>query len=483
MKTREIARVVAGEAAYRAKRRSVKLGMVPRQAGAQSALSANLFLTLFYLLFSGMMLVAIAASPTLESLIAIMLTTVAVVAFFNLFNVTFFAAVFFSENLYEPLRLLPLDASQTARILEAAYLLYWGGLSVTALFLPPTLAAALYRPQYAAYSLLSLAASAAVYYTTLEAGLVLGSYSRLAKSNAVFSVISAAGWVTLMVAYAFMPQLLISAVEAGNTAVQPLLAALPFVGLVLAPLYPLPALASAILTLSLMWLIHVKAGQVKAPSYHRGGRAGFRPLKPLNRIAALVVKDYELMLREPRRMAAIFYLYIFPLIFLFTPSPALMILSAAAAGTTAPVWIYIEGEGARHLYELPLTFTDIYAAKLADTLIPLALLSTLVALAAPLAGYEPWLSLLFAAVAAGEAGLMLLIFLAEIPSTPSAWTEAATGRARSMVYMLLSMALAAGVPGVGLSYAGPAAATLIGAVFAAAVAAAGYAYTGRRGAL
>lgn len=445
MRTRRIARVVAAEAAYRAKRRNVRVGMV--QAGEVSALRANLLQGVFFTMFSFIAIVTACYAKSLEAVVFVLLSTVALTAFFNLMFMVSFTAIFFSEELFKPLQILPIPPDSLRRILVTAYLLYWGGLSVLALSLPAALIIPVAASRYAPYALLTAAASITVYLASIEAGLILGSYSRLAKSNLAVSIASAAGWVLLMMLFAFMPQIPIYLEQLG-IGLSPLYALIPFAGFILAPLYPLPSTASLAATLAVLYLLERKAsrlliGEPKTP-LPTAKAAGFRTLRPLGRTLGIVRKDYLLISREPRRLAGILYLYVFPLIFLLGGmlTDTWSILAGVAAGASASMWLYIEGEAARHLYEMPLTYLDVFKAKLLDSLIPLALIAVLL----PLMNAQPLTSLLLLAGYVAEASAMLALTIHTIPREPSAWSEAATTRTAYMLLMMGSMAVFAMVP-------------------------------------
>ncbi len=481
MKARRIARIVAAEAAYRAKRRNLRLGVA--QAGEVSAVRANVFQGMLFTLFSSITVFALAFAEDVETALLMFFGSVAMTAFFNIMYVTSFTAIFFSEELYKPLQLLPIEPRSLEKILVTAYMLYWGGLSVSALWIPAVIAAPLIAPRYTAYALLAGGAALAVYIASTQAGLILGSYSRLAKSNLLLSMASAAGWVLLMLAFAFLPQIPVYLRGAG-IGLSPLYALIPFVGFIMAPLYPLPAAASLAATLAILYVLGVKARRVylgePGPRLPQRRTAGFRPRRPLGRVAGLVRKDYLLLLREPRRLAGVAYLYLFPFIFILGGALSDMwsVIAGVSMGVSSTLWIYLEGEAARHLYELPLTFLDVYLSKLADSLIPLALVATALL---PLHA-SPLAVLLLALGHLSEASAMIALTLAEIPEEPSAWSEAVSTKARHVAWLIATMALFIAVP-LAASMAGRWYGAAASAILAAASLAAGAYSSCRRGAL
>ena len=481
METRKIARVVAAEAAYRARRKNVRIGFTP--ARSVSAAKSNVLLGLFYSFLSATYGIVAAAAPDAVAA-AVLMSTVAITAFFNLMMMLSFTAVFFSEQLFIPLQLLPIEPRRIRDVLTQAYLLYWGGLSVTMLAVPATIIVLAANPSRAAYAALALIAAAAAYISTVDAGLILGSYSRLAKSSTVASIASATAWMALMLAFAAAPQVPILLTDMGSSL--PLLAALiPYAGIVAAPLYPLPAAASAAATLLAVTVLHRRAARMPiggAPISVRVAE-GFRRLRGLGKITGYVRKDYLLLLREPRRLAGIAYLFIFPFLFIFSRDILLALIAGAAAGVSSPLWLYLEGEAARHLYETPLTFLDVYLAKLLDAAVPLALAAVLLLAGGFIVGASPTLSLLFVLGYLMEASTMLLFALAELPREPSAWNEAALSRGLYIVTMIISISLFTGVPFYLYTFYSPLYAVLFAAITAAAATVFGAWYAYRRGPL
>ncbi len=453
-----LARYLAREVSYRGFREGGRgLGsatFVPREPRKRvSAFESNVFGAVVYGLLSSFLgafivlgskagidaSIAFSAGLTILDLLAMLLLSM---------HVTSFTSTFVREGVVDLVRVLPIDSSTAFRAYLVALYLYWGALSISFLFIP-YLAIAIYAAARGALSVAQLCAGFFSAATSMAfatfVGMALGASSYLARKRVSLRVVSTVGWLATFVAvyasYYAMGRIYPAFVHA-QPAIARWGALIPFLGPVYAYSNPLPLATSASITVGItLASLAFSRSRINAvlswgaPSAPAAPRAVVPKARVLSPLAAMVLKDVKLLCREPRRLASMLFIIVFPVIMaLANPGIgrgawiAIGCAMGGFAGLSSDHAFFVEGSGAKLLYHLPIGRRFLAIAKSLSSL----------ALAMPVAlGAYVAISLAFSAppttVLEGVAlailagiGVSLLnsvVTTSLLPRQPSEWTE------------------------------------------------------------
>ncbi|RLE60208.1 MAG: hypothetical protein DRJ35_03940 [Thermoprotei archaeon] len=443
-----LAKILAKESVFRASKRNIKVPFISRDYTKVSALSSNLLPGIFFLLFASVHSILI-ISVTVEELPSILLPTLFMVAYFNLIQMLSFSSIFFGDELFEPVKIMPLNSKDIVKTYFVAYLLYWGGASTIMLFLPQFLIGAIFRLDALPFLIAFLYSSVAVMSSSILVAVYIGTYTEVFRKNILMNILSAIGWLILISSYYLMSY--IPAIANYGKMIpreyMSFIALIPFIGPLYIGLYPLESIISIILTGVLVYSVYFKTYNC-VETVIAGTRISHLPFlarrieerkikyRRLSRHLSLVRKDFKLILREPRRLSGILYLLLFPIFFIgfrtVDENMIFIFLSFVGSiiGISSTTWIYLEGEGAKVLYYLPLKRTDIYIAKILDSLVVL-FFAVIFFVFLEIIGFAT-MSLYGIAAMVSNFTLLstttLAIIIANLPEHPSSWTESSINR-------------------------------------------------------
>lgn len=461
-----LARALAQESVFRANRRNIRVPFVSRDYRGISALSSNLLPSMFFLLFSSVYLLMVVWSP-LEVLPYILLPLLFMVAYFNIVQMLSFSSIFFGDELFESVRILPLSSKDLVKIYFLTYILYWGGASTTMLFLPQFVTGVVFRSEALPCMLSFLFSSASVMFSSILLAVYIGSYTQVFRKSILMNVLSALGWLILLSAYylLFSTPALANLSEILPAEYTRYISLIPFAGPLYVGIYPLESLVSIAATGVLVYLIYHKAtaSMEAVVSGTRISRTPFLARRPggdkigyrrLSKQLSLVVKDFKLILREPRRLSGMLYLMLFPILFIgFGLAEAhtmftFYLLMGSIVGLSSTTWVYLEGEGARVLYYLPLKRTEIYVSKVIDGLtVAFSVLAFL--MLAKISGFAG--ISLYGAIAMISASIFttttsLAFIIANVPEQPSSWTESSVNRSKIVLLQFVIASVSVAIP-------------------------------------
>lgn len=379
----------------------------------------------------------------------------------SLMQVTPFTSIFIREGLVDLLRLLPLTDSQILKAYLTALILYWGGLSLTFIFIPFFIVATYVTVNGilpGTYLLLGLFAVVAILTFSYSLGIALGSYSYAVRRRASLRLMSTAAWLLSFMMMFLLYRASSIMAEAAKT-LEPMLrtwgALIPFVGPLFSAVNPTLMLGSIGESALLVTIAYVLAKR-RISKVFLGGveyavaakaqpvrkvKVGEAGLRISSLIGAMVRKDFKLLSREPRRLANMLFLVLLPVIMsvpvgsgsFMTRYPTYMVLFissflGAFSGLASEYVFYAEGAGALLLYHLPLRKYDVALAKaLTCSLITLPISAAVVGgLAAYFAG-DVMLTVIGVAITAllnlGFSFINSAITMSMLPDTPSEWSE------------------------------------------------------------
>ncbi len=379
----------------------------------------------------------------------------------SLMQVTPFTSTFIREGLVDLLRLLPLTDSQILKAYLTALILYWGGLSLTFIFIPFFIVATYVTVNGilpGTYLLLGLFAVVATLTFSYSLGIALGSYSYAVRRRASLRLMSTAAWLLSFMMMFLLYRASSIMAEAAKT-LEPMLrtwgALIPFVGPLFSAANPTLMLGSIGESALLVMIAYVLAKR-RISKVFLGGveytvaakaqpvrkvKVGEAGLRISSLIGAMIRKDFKLLSREPRRLANMLFLVLLPVIMsvpvgsgsFMTKYPTYMVLFissflGAFSGLASEYVFYAEGAGALLLYHLPLRKCDIALAKaLACSLITLPISAAVVGgLAAYFTG-DVMLTVIGVAITAllnlGFSFINSAITMSMLPGTPSEWSE------------------------------------------------------------
>jgi len=457
-----------------------------------SIIESNVLGALFYSIVSfsaGITLLAASeVGASVTDVFSISLTVLVSFAFaISLIQVASFTSTFIREGMIDLLRLLPLTDSQILKTYLAALILYWGGLSLTFIFIPFLIISTLtvvWGTLPGMYLLLGLFAVAAVFAFSYSLGIALGSYSYAVRRRASLRLMSTVAWL-LSFMMMFILYRVSSIMPEAAKSLEPVLRTwgvlVPFVG----PLFSVANLVpmfcsigeSVLLTLAAYILARRRISKVFLGGIEYSIAAGAGPMRKVvvsevrfrirGLIGAMIYKDIKLLSREPRRLANILFLVLLPIIMavplgsspLITEHVTYLVLASllgAFSGLASDYIFYAEGSGALVLYYLPVKKYDVALAKgLACSLITLPIS---VAIACGLTLYFTG-DLMLAAIATvvmvmlnlGFSFINSAITMSMLPEAPSEWSEYSfktsmgTRFVRSVVKFVVAM-VGVGVP-------------------------------------
>jgi len=471
----ELGRYLAKEVLYRSQRRSgTALIAGPRAPGSKSqrvsALRANAFNGVLYSLLSLFLSLALLAplpGTSLNTLFSsVMLVACGLCIAFALLSSAGFTATFVSEGMIDLLRTLPITYSTALRAYLAALYLYWGSLSTIALFIPILVAASMRVAQHALSPALLgggmvTAVSAPLFSSLL--GMVLGTTSAALRRSPPLRIVMAATWIaafSILYIVLAVSRRLVQSLGSALSGAPPWLWAAPIVGPLFSHSIAQVVASLGITSLTIVLLYLAAINRIRAlfegsiPSRPVSVETAVRVVlrKP---VRALVIKDIKLLTRDPRRLAGAMLMVVFPTIFSFAMlarSPSMLLAAACFIGSLSGLGMdqlfFVERDGARLLYEIPLTRRELVVSKI------LALASmTVPASIAVVVGLGLWLHasptnmviapLVCVASALGTASIEAALITRALPREPSAWTELSLRSRVALHTLRLLIALAA----------------------------------------
>ena len=484
----KLAKYLAREVMYRGFRSGGPL--TPRTYGwgggrrrQPSALSSNMYAILYAIMsFSAAMPFFFRSGPLallpVTILYALGLTVLLGIGLaFSLIQVTPFTSTFISEGVVDLLRLLPLSEGEVFRTYLAALYLYWGGASLAALYIPflgVSAYASLTNGLPATYVGVGAFTAASVVTFAPFLGVIIGAYSYLTRRRVSMRAASTALWlasfILMYLFYSLMPKI-IEAMAGTAPALESFGWAIPFVGPLFSVADPVKLALSVCETLAIVVATY-RFASAKVRTILVGGEYAVaaaptlvRPagLRVMGALKAMVWKDVKLLSREPRRLASLLYLAIFPIIIVFVNGgphssgsfgQAFSYLAAYMVGGLSGMGVdnlfFVEGSAAPLLYALPVDRRFIALSKaLATSSITLPIAVAVGAIATYLSG-GPSAAAFGAAVAGmlnlGTSLLNSYINVKMVPQEPSEWNPMTFGitagrRAfRGIVKVLMSVA-------------------------------------------
>ncbi len=475
-----LAKYLANEVAYRGFREQGSIPFMPRSRTSGrfrvSVLKANI---LGGVLFSMVSLSASAIIPTGNlygyALSTTVLTGVAIAM--ALMYIIPFTSTVLREGIIDLLRLLPLSPKEVLKTYLLSMILYWGGLAITFIYVPYLIVSTYFviigKLGVVPYLLAILAAAATLTFSFLL-GIALGTYSYLVKRRALFRYVSAIAWASVfLITYlmfsitSYISKLVVN--TGGSLGVLNIVGPyVPFVGplytyLVNPVLIPLSIIETLVITLATYFIakgrlskVFIYGGEYVVPTKVTIRKAPL-VVSPKPPLLSMVRKDLKLLSREPRRLASVIILIIFPLVITvmggFTKLP---ILSAtlvtcfvgAFSGLGVEHLYYVEGEGALVLYTLPIRKRDVVLTKsLATSLITAPIAFTVSLAYSLIKTSNPLISLVFAIIAStlsiSYALINSVLMASLIPKEPSYWNEMTFRRSLGLRIVRSALALIA----------------------------------------
>ena len=447
----EIAGILAKEASYRStkkygERRSLVLG-------AGSLFKSNALNILLFSFISLMFSLTPGPTPVILGLLGT----------FELLMSTFYISsamsLLTSYGLLEPLLRLPVEDSDM-KLGTLAVSMYWGGFSLLFFVLPSSalLSVRLGDPKiFFSGVLLAVVVLAFAH----GVGFFIGSIAPRAGATGLGRFLSTFSWIAFFL-LSYVMYYLPSRLQ-GLSPGEGLLVIPPFCLAAALSTYSSPlVIASAISFVSLsagvllygagaFWR-EISGGISIAPR-----AAVVRPwrISPRGLIGSMLVKDFRLLSREPRRLASMIWALILPSLMLLVPVVTeagghgfvggLHLLLAVMAGSTggyaSSYSYYADGTGARFLYRLPVARRHLALSKaVLIWLLSLPSGAALGTISAFLFGPKSALFVSFSYLASlvGSSLLASSLLAAFLPHEPASWSEQTFGRERLMIVFLLT---------------------------------------------
>ena len=472
----EIARVLAKESAYRSARQTQSVRTWSFWRGGGSILKANLFPAILFTGLScalGFGILEIASS----SLVALPLffgLMGAMQLMISLFGISSSTSIMTSQGLLEPLTYRPIEESTLRKAIMAANLVYWGiGASVlTVVPASVILSMGLATPY-------PIVAGAAMGLTMLVlaygAGMFVASLAPSVRTSPKLRFLATLAWILLLLV-GYLPSLMNSIFGSAAPAAMPDLGPLaelipPFnFGFLATGNLSLVALTSCAMTAALSLIILRFSSNRLWLSLVQGATASVGPERALLggrqrwavrsywTVLGLSVKDFKLLIRSPQRLATfIAYPVIFVIPFLVTAlqlgggSPDLVSLPLRVVSAVVPAMgvllgviseqlFYIEGEGARDLYRLPVTRRELALSKALSSfvgLLPMGMVAC--GLVSYIAGIQSGL-IAFVLLEVNLAASLMICSASTMSSLPreaSGWSERSIGTSRVLIRFAL----------------------------------------------
>jgi len=469
----ELARILAKESAYRSARQRESIRSWRLWRGGRSVIEANLIPAILYTVISsifGFGIVVVSSNPSV-SFPLLFGVVGAMELMIALFAVATSTSIMTSQGLLEPLSYRPVEESTLREAVMAASLIYWGvGTSVLVVIPASIILSIKLTTPY------PVAAGTAMALTLLllayGAGVFVASLAPSVRTNPRLRFLATLAWIFLLLV-GYLPSFL-STILGGTSQVTfpdlglltELIPPFNFGTLAAGNLSPM-AMTSCVITLAMSLVIlrfssnRLWMSLIQGPAISSGAvrpSVGARPgwtVRGHRTVLGLSTKDLKLLVRSPQRLATFIaypVLFILPILISFLqllgkPLGAFLLTlrivvtavfpsMGALLGVLSEQFYYIEGEGARDLYRLPLTKRELALSK--------ALSSFLALLPAGL--------ILFALVSyfwGIPQGLIVLVLLetnvvasltinssstvSSLPREPSAWSERSIGTKRMAI--------------------------------------------------
>lgn len=489
VRLRALAKLLVREAAYRGFRGAQAAPFLPsaRKTGSGvrvSVVSANLIGGFLYSLLSAAMAGgAYATSPRYGSWVSFSTSLTFLTGFalaMAVMQASTFTSAVIREGLVDLLRLYPLTDGEVARVYAYALTLYWGGLSVSFLFIPFLVAEAYLAATghlSPAHPLIALFTAVTTLAFAYSSGLALGAQSYIGRRAALMRAASVAGWVLTLLLF-FLTYYSYTIALTVTEGLAPFLARwgylIPFAGPAFADT-PLKAAASVTITSALL-IPPIRASVTKASAIIRGEEAaatrppaeGSAEAAVRGRLTALAIKDLKLLTREPRLFANAVMMTALPILIVAVLSmgggPSAIVTAQTTPAVAAVIGVFsslavdalyfVESSGAKALYYLPITRAEVAASKaIATSAITIPAVAVAAAALSAYAGNEPQQTLANTALAAASAaGFTLInsaIMASWVPKEPTEWGEQLF--IRDLASRIRFIAVRLGVASVGLA--------------------------------
>ena len=473
----EMARILAKESAYRSARQRQTIRTPSFWRGSGSIVQANLIPGILCTAVSCFLgLAAIFASSGSSSALPLIFGAMgAVELIFSLFAIAPSTSIMTSQRLLDPLSYRPVEESTLRKAVLAASLVYWGVGSSALVVIPASIILSVgLRTPY------PIVAGTAMALTLLilayGVGLFVASLAPSVRSDPRLRILATLAWVFILL-IGYLPSMLNSLLGGAVQGAIPDLGSIvefipPFsFGALAAGNISLAAVASCAITLATSVIILRYSSNRLWSSLIQGpatlGGAGRLKLERKSRwtvhsyrtIFGLSIKDMKLLIRNPQRLA-IFIAY--PVIFLMPFLVAFFQLQGKpldlvslpqggvilqvvttvvpALGTLLGVLsehlFYIEGEGARDLYRLPVTRRNLALSKALSAflgLLPMGLIAC--AVVSYVAGILQGLTSFALLEVNIVASLAISSFstVSSLPKEASAWSERSIGTGRMAI--------------------------------------------------
>ncbi len=380
---------------------------------------------------------------------------------FTLMQVTTFTATFVREGVIDLVRLLPIDYRTVFYSYLAALFLYWGALSLVAMFVP-FLAMASVAVIRGSIPISMFLAGMFTSFSTLAfstlVGLALGVTSYITRRRTLLRLASTIGWLLAFCAtYAIYEitsfyRVAISYLTKLALGIPQWFGLIPLIGPICAygsPLYLTISLMTSLAVLYAVYRIAVSKLSAILSGYGIGGALASGPviksfetpiLRTSTPLIALVKKDLKLLGRESRRLAGVLYSVIFPIIFslMFMLKGSrgfylvISCLLGVLSGLSSDDLYFVESSGAKVLYYLPLSKRDIALSKaLSTSIITLPPACAAGAIMVFISSGSLLLALISACIVAalnlGTSMFNSALSIRLLPREPSDWSELSTG--------------------------------------------------------
>ena len=467
---KKIARVLAKEASYRAlKRRGRKRFFT---LGTGDLVKSNL---LGILLLSAFSLMTSVGAIFEESLFVLLLGTLCVLEiFFGTFSMATNIQTILGDNLLEPISHLPVSQDEVRKaILRIG--LYWGGLSLPFTVIPGAALMA-WKLRRVSVFIWGAAGAASILFLANGLGYLIGALSYKIGRNPLGRALSTIVWL-LFFSFGILFNLF-QRFSWGDKSIAAkdwivLIPPFSFAG---ASLGELSSMVTSLITAILSVVIFkVGANRFWAAVAYGHGHLPTTSIMPRWTVRAgkfeLIRKDLKLLARNPRILAStIYYMLVFgPLIFLtLVPAriskgssylaglsnliPAASLLMGGIGGISIFRLYTLEAEGARVLYNLPLSrskLARLKACSLAVVSLPMAFAVGVCAglVGGAVIGICAGLTYVISLV--GSALLNSSLLTKQLPREPSSWTQETFGRFILVIIMLgevVFFSILAGLP-------------------------------------
>jgi len=476
----KLARILAREVAYRSRRRFGRRGIFSLTIGERkpSVFQANILGAVLFSFLSLMMSVALIFAP-LEEIYPIFTGIFSTLLLFGLFMSLLmsisFTSVYVSERLADLMILLPLDEKTLTKAYLLALFLYWGGASVVFLFIPP-LVVLLFKSAPLILILIALLSSLMLLMFSYSLGLAIGTYAQLVRKKSFLRALATIAWLVVLLGFYSAGYIVEYLAEILPLEYSHLYSLIPFIGPLFYQYNVIGSVIAAVATIGLATSAYLFAvdrlgvltGQ-SPPAIAAPRVIKRRPKVKVVRTARVEIrssllgfisKDLRILAREPRRLANLLYFVAFPLIILVPTltrveafetdfGVALFLgmcgLVGGTIGLVSDVMYYIEGEGAKVLYYLPITRRKLALIKTAAVAPLILVASTLIAAITAVVSGSISLSalilILVISLALSTSLISSSVTVHFLPEYPSSWTEATVSKAVQTVVKIVLIIL------------------------------------------